>query len=94
MHGSCWRQPSAASWDGFARLSHSGDGVIVIFRNHSNVPSTNLQLPLMPPGRLKLHSVVTNRDLGSFTNDDWTRGVPVEFSASQLVEILEVSSTK
>jgi alpha-galactosidase len=89
-----WRQPSAATWDGFARLSHSGDGVIVIFRNHSNVPSTNIQLPLMPPGRFKVHSVVTNKDLGPFTNDDWTRGVPVDFSGSQLVEILEVSSTK
>jgi hypothetical protein len=58
------------------------------------VPSTNIQLPLMPPARFKVHSVVTNKDLGPFTNDDWTRGVPVDFSGSQLVEILEVSSTK
>src|SRR5271170_1049259 len=32
-----WLQPSPASWDGFARLARSGNGVIVVFRNKSNV---------------------------------------------------------
>jgi alpha-galactosidase len=89
-----WRQPSAATWDGFARLAHSGDGVVAVFRNQSTVPVANIQLPLMPPGRFKLHSVVTNKDLGTFTKDDWGRGVEVAFSGSQTVEILEVSSVK
>jgi alpha-galactosidase len=89
-----WRQPSAADWDGFARLSHAGDGVIAVFRNQSNTSAANIQLPLMPAGKFRLHSVVTNKDLGSFTQDDWTRGVPVGFSGSQSVEILEVSSRK
>jgi hypothetical protein len=39
-----------------------------------------------------VHSVVSNKDLGVFTKDDWARGVPVRFSGPQSVEILEVSS--
>jgi alpha-galactosidase len=89
-----WRQPSSAEWDGFARLSRSGDGVIAIFRNKSNASAANVQLPLMPEGKFRLHSVVTNKDLGEFTKDDWTRGMQVAFSGSETVEILEVSSVK
>jgi alpha-galactosidase len=87
-----WRQPSAAEWDGFARLSHTGSGVIAIFRNQSNASTANIQLPLMPAGGFKVRSVITNKDLGTMTKDDWARGVPVEFSGAQSVEILEVSS--
>ena len=86
-----WRQPNAAEWDGFARLSHAGGGVIAIFRNKSNTSAANLQLPLMPGGTFKVHSVVTNRDLGEFTKSDWIRGVQIRFSDSQPVEILEVN---
>ena len=89
-----WRQPSSAAWDGFARLSRSGDGVIAIFRNKSDASAANIQLPLMPEGKSKLHSVVTNKDLGEFTKDDWIRGVQVAFSGSEAVEILEVSSAR
>ena len=85
-----WRQPSSATWDGFARLSRTGDGVIAIFRNKSDTSMVNLQLPLIPNGRFKVHSVVTNKELGTFTKDDWMRGVPVQFAGSQAVEILEV----
>ena len=38
-----------------------------------------------------LHSVMTNKDLGTFSQDDWVHGVPVGFSGTQLVEILEVT---
>jgi alpha-galactosidase len=87
-----WRQPTSAEWDGFARLSRAGSGVIAIFRNKSNASAVNIQLPLMPGGTFKVHSVVTNRDLGVFTKDDWIRGVHLRFPDSQPVEILEVSS--
>jgi alpha-galactosidase len=89
-----WRQPTSAEWDGFARLSHAGNGVIAIFRNKSNTSEANIQLPLMPAGTFKVHSVVTNKDLGVFTKDDWIRGVQLRFSGSQPVEILEVTSIR
>jgi alpha-galactosidase len=89
-----WRQPSSASWDGFARLSHSGDGVITVFRNKSDASVANIQLPLIPEGKFAVHSVVSNKDLGAFTKEDWVRGVPVQFVGSQTVEILEVKGLR
>jgi len=88
-----WMQPSATTWDGFARLERSGNGVIVVFRNKSNAATAEVQLPLMPEGRFKVHSVITNQDLGVFTKSDWIRGVPVKFASSEPVEILEVTAT-
>jgi alpha-galactosidase len=87
-----WLQPSPAAWDGFARLAHSGNGVIAVFRNKSNVSTANLQLPLIPEGRFKLRSVITGRDLGVFTRPDFVHGVQVGFSGSNAVEVLEVTA--
>jgi len=89
-----WMQPSTNTWDGFARLEHSGNGVIVVFRNKSKITAAEIQLPLMPEGRFKVYSVITNKDLGIFTRSDWVRGVPLTFSSTEPVEILEVSATK
>jgi alpha-galactosidase len=88
-----WRQPSSASWDGFARLSHFGNGVIAVFRNKSDA-SVVIHLPLIPEGKFAVHSVVSDRDLGAFTKEDWVHGVPVQFSGSQTVEVLEVRAVK
>lgn len=89
-----WMQPSAAAWDGFARLEHSGNGVIVVFRNQSKTTAVEVQLPLMPEGKFKVHSVMTNKDLGVFTKADWMHGVAVSFSNTEPVEILEVSAAE
>jgi alpha-galactosidase len=87
-----WSQPTITAWDGFARLSRSGSGIIAIFRNESDVSNAVIQLPLMPAGVFKLHSVITNTDLGPFTKDDWIRGVRVKVSNVQPVEVLEITS--
>jgi alpha-galactosidase len=89
-----WLQPSSVAWDGFARLEHSGNGVIAVFRNQSKMTTVQVQLPLMPAGKFKVHSVITNEDIGVFTKADWIRGVPITFSNSEPVEVLQVTSTK
>jgi alpha-galactosidase len=89
-----WLQPTATSWDGFARLEHSGSGVIVVFSNKSNAATANIQLPLMPDGKFKVYSLIKKKDLGTLTKADWTRGVPIQFSSSEPVEILEVTATE
>jgi alpha-galactosidase len=89
-----WLQPSPAEWDGFGRFEHTGNGVIAIFRNRSNAASANVALPLLPEGKFKVHSVVTNQDIGTFTKSDWARGVAVRFPDSEPVEILEVTAVK
>ena len=84
-----WRQPSSASWDGFARLSRSGDGVIAVFRNKSEVSVVSIQLPLIPEGKFAVHSVISNKDVGAFTKEDWVRGVPVQFSGGKRSRFLK-----
>ena len=87
-----WLQPAASSWDGFARLEHRGNGVIAIFLNKSNATMVDVQLPLMPEGKFKVYSVIKQRDLGTFSKSDWTRGVQVQFSSSESVEILQITA--
>ena len=87
-----WRQPTVSDWDGFARVSRSGSGVIALFRNKATSPLAKIQLPLMPPGNFKIHSVVTDRNLGDVTADQWKSGIEIQFTDSDPVEILEVSA--
>jgi alpha-galactosidase len=86
-----WLQPSPAMWDGFARLEHSGNGVIALFRNESNAAGAEVRLPLMPEGKFKVRSVITGNALGTFSKSDWAKGVQVEFPSSEKIEILEVT---
>ena len=85
-----WQQTTPAAWDGFARMARSGNGVIALFRNKSHAAEAIVQLPLLPAGKYRLHSVISGKDLGVFDKADWTRGVPVKFEDAQLVEVLEV----
>lgn len=87
-----WQQTSSDKWDGFARLARNGDGVIAVFRNKSEAATAIVQLPLMPAGEFRVHSVITGKDLGVFTQADWVRGVAIAFSASVPVDVLEVIS--
>ena len=86
-----WLQTNPATWDGFARVARSGNGVIAVFRNSCPQNSALLQLPLMPTGKFRLRSVITGKDLGVFDNADWLRGVPVRFPDAVPVEVLEVT---
>jgi alpha-galactosidase len=85
-----WLQPSPANWDGFARLDHTGHGLIALFRNESSESEANIQLPLIPAGTYKVMSVITGKDLGTFTNSDWKTGVAIHFTSPNPVEILEL----
>jgi alpha-galactosidase len=87
-----WMQPSISAWDGFARFDHSGHGVVALFRNKSDATMASVQLPLLPEGKFKLHSVITNKDLGIFTKSDWVRGISIHFATSDPVEIIEVTA--
>lgn len=86
-----WLETTPAAWDGFARLARSGSGVIALFRNKSESPEAMVQLPLMPEGSYKLRSVISGSDTGTVSKSDWQHGVPIRFSDSLPVEILEVT---
>jgi alpha-galactosidase len=89
-----WRQPMSTRWDGFARMARSGDGVIALFRNQSEEAKALVQLPLLPPGRYRVGSVLAGKELGVFSHSDWTRGIEVVFPGTNRVEVLEVKAVE
>src|ERR1700722_8749481 len=85
-----WHQTAADKWDGFARLARNGNGVIVLFRNKAEVDSAVVQLEVMAPGRFKLRSEMSDKEIGVLTSADFIRGISIPLFAP--VEILEVSA--
>jgi alpha-galactosidase len=85
-----WLQVSPGAWDGFARLDRDGRGMIAVFRNESHDATATVRLPSIPAGKYRLRSIITGRELGAFNQSDWVCGVPIEFSADESVDILEV----
>ena len=83
-----WRQTASDKWDGFARLAHSGSGVIVLFRNQSEIAGAVVQIDVMAPGKFKLHSIMSGKAIGVFTKNDFVRGITIPFSGP--AEVLEV----
>jgi hypothetical protein len=68
--------------------------VIAIFRNRAASPVANIQLPLVPAGTFNIHSVITDRNLGEVTSDQWKAGIQIHFTEANPVEILEVMTLK
>ena len=89
-----WLQTSSDKWDGFARLARNGEGIIALFRNKSEAQTAIVQLPLIPPGSYHVRSVITGKTLGSFTQSDWTHGVPIPFPSTGPVEVLEITTQR
>lgn len=85
-----WRQPDVLSWDGFARLSRKGEGVIALFTNESGVKKVELKLPVFPSGRFSVRSVITGRSLGAYSGEQFRHGISVGLPSSHKVEILEI----
>ena len=83
-----WSQTSSDLWDGFARLARSGDGVIALFRNKSNIVTITVHIPVMAPGKFKMRSVMTGKDIGVFTQADFAQGIEIKFTAP--VEVVEI----
>ena len=86
-----WQQTTPAAWDGFARLARNGAGVIALFRNQSSAAEAVVRLPLIPPGKFRVRSVISGKDVGVFAQSDWANGVRIAFTAAATVEVLEVS---
>jgi hypothetical protein len=85
-----WRQTSSNHWDGFARLARSGDGLMALFRNKSDVVTATVKISVITPGKFKLRSVMTEADIGVFTDADFARGIEIKLGAP--VEVIEVIS--
>lgn len=82
-----WQAVSAVEWDGFARLSRGGEGLIVLFRNASGAARARVQLPLPGEGRYAFASLLDGRALGHRVAADFRAGFDVAFGAASVVVI-------
>jgi alpha-galactosidase len=85
-----WRLPNAAVWDGFARLSRQGEGLIAIFKNESGAERVEVRLPTFPEGSFRVRSVMTGNSLGTYSGEQIRHGIQVQLPARYTVEVLEI----
>jgi len=85
-----WLQPKSTTWDGFARLSGEGEGMIVIFKNETNARDVSVKIPNDAAGRFKLHSVMTGDPIGTFSGRQIRNGVALPIPPQHKVQIVEV----
>jgi hypothetical protein len=85
-----WLQPDALTWDGFARLSRRGEGVIAIFKNETSVKDVVVKIPSFPAGRFKVRSLMTDDLLGTITGNQFQRGTSLPMPSGYKVQLWEV----
>ncbi len=85
-----WSQPGAQNWDGFARLSRRGEGMIALFKNESHLNEVELNLPVFPDGRFHLRSAMTGRVFGIYTGEQFRHGIRIPFTPTYKTAILEI----
>ena len=85
-----WTHPGAGAWDGFARLSRQGEGLIGLLKNDSRVKEVEVSLPVFPEGTFLLRSAMSGATLGVHTGEQLRMGIKVAFPTEHGVEILEV----
>jgi alpha-galactosidase len=85
-----WLQPDALTWDGFARLSRRGEGVIAIFKNETSVKGVVVKIPTFPAGRFKVRSIMTGDLLGTITGNQFQRGTSLPMPSMYKVQLWEV----
>lgn len=85
-----WRQPGANDWDGYARLSHAGEGLIAVFRNESKRSAVEVALPVFPDGAFSLRSGITGSALQNCTGAQLRQGIQIAFPAGSPAELVAV----
>ena len=85
-----WMQPKSTTWDGFARLSGEGEGMMVVFKNESNARAVSVKIPNYPAGKFKLRSVMTGDSIGVFASRQIRTGVTLPVPPQHKVQIVEV----
>ncbi|HMD85208.1 MAG TPA: glycoside hydrolase family 36 protein [Terriglobia bacterium] len=85
-----WQQPGAATWDGFARLSRQGEGMIALFKNNSHHEEVDVALPVFPDGTFHLRSAMTGQTLGTHTGEEFRRGIKILLPPEHNTLVLEI----
>ncbi len=85
-----WRQPRLDRWDGFARLSRDGDGIVVLFRNASGISRVEVEIIAPPDAGYEARSVLEGRELGRVRAADFDMGWNVALDREHAVTIVEL----
>jgi alpha-galactosidase len=85
-----WRQPNIESWDGFARLSRQGEGIIALFKNESHLDEIAVELPAFPDGTFHLRSVMTGQAIGTRSGAQFRHGLRISLPPEYKVELVEI----
>jgi alpha-galactosidase len=85
-----WAQVGTATWDGFARLSRTGDGMVVIFRNQTSARSAMVRLPAPPGTRYEVRSISTGRVVGPVSAATLQAGWSAPLAANLRTEVFEL----
>lgn len=85
-----WQSPGAATWDGYARLSRRGEGIIALFKNESRIDKVNVALPTFPDGTFQIRSEMNGQLHGAYTAQQIRQGIQVHFPPGYKVEMLEI----
>ncbi len=85
-----WAQTDVTCWDGFARLSREGDGIVVIFRNDSPATTAIVRLPAPPGAVYEARSVMNGDSLGTVTASTLASGWTAKLDAGMRTEIIEL----
>jgi alpha-galactosidase len=85
-----WQQPGTGPWDGFARLSRTSDGIVVLFRNQKDAKQATVRIVGPPNARYDVLSVLDGRTLGDVTARQLDAGWTTRFDSTHAVTILEL----
>src|SRR6185312_16144093 len=83
-----WRQPRSNRWDGFARFSREGEGLIVLFRNDAHNTAARVSIPGFPDGGI-IARVWDSSQTFSWTGEQLRHGIEVPLSGRN-AEVIEV----
>ena len=83
-----WMQPNAAQWDGFARLSRTGEGILVLFKNSDHETQIVIKIPLVGDSNYHLTSVMNGAAIGMFTAKQFREGLQLPLVEN--VDIIEI----
>lgn len=86
-----WQQPRSDRWDGFARLSSKGEGLIVLFRNEAGDATAHVSIPGFPDGTITAHIWDSNQT-SSWTGEQLREGIDIPIASD--AEVIELRRSR
>lgn len=86
-----WQQPRSDRWDGYARLSAKGEGLIVLFRNDAHDATAHVSIPGFPDGAITAR-VWDSNQTSSWTGEQLRHGIDIPIAND--AEVIELRRSR